>query len=80
MLYCAMHYKCMQLYAYILMNTSLDYRMSKKSEQFVFRTTEENHKYVVDLASSEDLTPSYVLNRMINYFREKGIDSPFAIK
>ena len=54
--------------------------MSKKSETFVFRTTEENHKYVTELAKLEDLTPSYVLNRMVNAFRERGIDSPFDIK
>ena len=54
--------------------------MSKKSEQFVFRTTEENHKFVMDLAKSEDLTPSYVLNRMIKHFRKQGIESPFDIK
>ena len=57
-----------------------DSKMSKKTEQFVFRTTEENHKYVMDLARAEDLTPSYVLNRMVKAFRERGIDSPFDIK
>ena len=58
----------------------LSFCMSKKSETFVFRTTEENHKYVTELAKLEDLTPSYVLNRMVNAFRERGIDSPFDIK
>ena len=57
-----------------------DSKMSKKSETFVFRTTEENHKYVMDLARAEDLTPSYVLNRMVKAFRERGVDSPFDIK
>ena len=54
--------------------------MDKKSVSITFRTTEKNDKFLKALASSEKLTPSYVLNRMIDCFREKGINSPFDIK
>ena len=54
--------------------------MDKKSVSITFRTTETNDNFLKELASSEDLTPSYVLHRMINHFRAKGIESPFDIK
>ena len=54
--------------------------MDKKSVSITFRTTESNDQFLKKLADAEDLTPSYVLNRMIKHFREKGIESPFDIK
>ena len=54
--------------------------MDKKSVSITFRTTEVNNEFLKDLSSADDLTPSYILNRMIKHFREKGIDSAFDIK
>ena len=49
----------------------LNYYM-KKTELFSFRTTEQNLNYLKLLADSDDRTPSYILNRMIDAFRERG--------
>ena len=54
--------------------------MDKKSESITFRTTEVNNNFLNEIASADDLTPSYILNRMIKHFREKGISSAFDIK
>ena len=54
--------------------------MDKKSVSITFRTTESSDKFLKKLADSEKLTPSYVLNRMIDSYKKKGIKSPFEIK
>ena len=52
----------------------LNYGM-KKTVHFSFRTTDENMDYLKQIASEDDRTPSYVLNKMIDYFRAKGSPS-----
>ena len=54
--------------------------MDKKSVSMTFRTTEKNDKFLKKIASVEKLTPSYVLNRMIDSWREKKIKNPMEIK
>ena len=54
--------------------------MDKKSVSMTFRTTEKNDKFLKKIASVEKLTPSYVLNRMIDMWREKNIKNPMDIK
>ena len=44
----------------------------KKTELFSFRTTEQNLNYLKLIAESDDRTPSYILNKMIDAFRERG--------
>ena len=44
----------------------------KKTELFSFRTTEQNMNYLKLIAESDDRTPSYILNKMIDAFRERG--------
>jgi predicted transcriptional regulator len=42
----------------------------KKTVHFSFRTTDENMDYLKQVANEGDRTPSYVLNKMIDYFRD----------
>ena len=44
----------------------------KKSELFSFRTTEQNLNYLKLLAGIDDRSQSYILNKMIDAFRERG--------
>ena len=44
----------------------------KKDKHFSFRTTEQNLNYLKLIAEFDDRTPSYVLNKMIDTFRERG--------
>ena len=44
----------------------------KKDKHFSFRTTEQNVNYLNLIAESDDRTPSYILNKMIDAFRERG--------
>jgi len=44
----------------------------KKTVHFSFRTTDENMDYLKQIASEDDRTPSYVLNKMIDYFRNSS--------
>ena len=37
-----------------------------------FRTTENNVNYLRHLAESDDRTPSYIINKMIDAFRKRG--------
>lgn len=46
--------------------------MMKKSEFFSFRTTPENIEYLKKIAKSDDRSLSWVLSKMVDYFREKG--------
>ena len=50
----------------------LNYCM-KKDKHFSFRTTEDNLNYLRQLGEFEDRTPSYILNRMIEAFRNRGV-------
>ena len=47
--------------------------MGKKDELISFRTTEDNLKYLKQLAESDERSVSYILNKMIQYFKESGI-------
>ena len=44
----------------------------KKDKHFSFRTTKENWDYIVALAKTDDRTPSYLLNKMIEVNRKRG--------
>lgn len=46
--------------------------MDKKDELISFRTTEDNLKYLKQLAESDERSVSYILNKMIQYFKESG--------
>jgi len=46
--------------------------MNKKDELISFRTTEDNLKYLKQLAESDERSVSYILNKMIHYFMESG--------
>ena len=50
----------------------LYYYMGKKDQLLSFRTTEGNHDYLKQLAESNERTVSYILNKMIDAFRERG--------
>ena len=54
--------------------------MPKKSEHIVFRTTEENLEYVKLLADSDDRTTAWILNKMIETFKDKGVKKASNIK
>ena len=47
----------------------------KKSELIAFRTTPENHKYLQELAEEDERSVSWILDKMIDYFRGKGSPS-----
>ena len=47
--------------------------MSKKTELLSFRTTLQNSKYVKKLAKDDERSLSFVLNKMIDSFRTKGV-------
>jgi len=47
--------------------------MDKKTELLSFRTTEDNLKYLKSLAEMDDRSLSYVLNKLIEMFRRKGV-------
>ena len=44
----------------------------KKTELFSFRTTEQNLNYIKLIAAGDDRSQSYILNKMIDAFRERG--------
>ena len=44
----------------------------KKSELIAFRTTSKNHKYLQDLAKEDERSVSWILDKMVRYFRSKG--------
>jgi len=62
---------CNMVYYNTRRTTLLTYNM-KKDKHFSFRTTEEDWNYIVQLAETDDRTPSYVLNKMIKAFRKRG--------
>ena len=49
----------------------LNYYM-KKIKHFSFRTTEQNLNYLRLIAKVDDRSQSYILNRMIDAFRNRG--------
>ena len=51
----------------------LNYTMDKKDELIAFRTTTGNLDYLKQLAESDERSVSYILNKMIEKFRERGI-------
>ena len=51
------------------------YYSMKKDKHFSFRTTEGNLNYLRQLADSDERTPSYILNKMIEAFRNRGVFS-----
>ena len=44
----------------------------KKSELIAFRTTPENHKYLQKLAKEDERSVSWILDKMVRYFSNKG--------
>ena len=51
----------------------------KKSELIAFRTTPKNHKYLQALAKEDERSVSWILDKMVRYFRNKG-DAKDAIR
>ena len=47
----------------------------KKTELFSFRTTDENLNYLKMIAETDDRSSSYILNKMIEAFRNRGVFS-----
>ena len=43
----------------------------KKSELIAFRTTPQNHKYLQALAKEDERSVSWILDKMVRYFRNK---------
>ena len=52
----------------------------KKNKHFSFRTTGQNLNYLKLIAESDDRTPSYILNKMIDAFRDRGCFAVEQIK
>ena len=44
----------------------------KKSELIAFRTTPKNHKYLQALAKEDERSVSWILDKMVRYFSNKG--------
>ena len=57
------------LYLYYIV---LLYLHMKKTELISFRTTRENVNYLKLIAETDDRTQSYILNKMIEAFRNRG--------
>ena len=66
---CKVRHSC----ALFIVNSSLSLAMSKKSEQITFRTTFENVEYLKVLQESDDRTQGWILNKMIEVLRDKGV-------
>ena len=48
------------------------YLFMKKIKHLSFRTTVQNMNYVKLIAEGDDRSQSYILNKMIDAFRERG--------
>ena len=48
------------------------YLYMKKIKHLSFRTTEQNLNYIKLIAAGDDRSQSYILNKMIDAFRERG--------
>ena len=57
------------LYSYYIV---LLYLHMKKTELISFRTTRENVNYLKLIAETDDRSQSYILNKMIEAFRNRG--------
>ena len=44
----------------------------KKIKHLSFRTTEQNLSYLKLIAEGDDRSQSYILNKMVDAFRERG--------
>ena len=53
--------------------------MSKK-KLLSFRTSEENDKYLRELMESDDRSMSYIISKMIDAFRTRGVEDTRDIK
>ena len=51
----------------------LNYTMDKKDELIAFRTTKGNLNYLKQLAESNERSVAYILNKMIQKCRERGV-------
>jgi len=54
--------------------------MDKKTDRLTFRMTEEYHDYLKQLGDSDDRSVAWVVNKMIAYFKNKGITDVRKIK
>ena len=54
--------------------------MDKKNERLTFRTTKANMYYLKKLGDSDERSASWVVNKMIEYFKNKGIKDIRKIK
>ena len=52
----------------------------KKDMTLSFRTTSENDEYLRLLAEEDDRSLSYILNKMVDTFRTKGVKKVSNIK
>ena len=44
-----------------------------KNKHISFRCTEDDWSWIIQIAESDDRTPSYILNKMIKVFRNRGV-------
>ena len=65
-----MHYIVIYILQYIV---KLNYTVDKKSELTSFRTTEGNMNYLKQLAESHERSVAFILNKMIQKCRERGV-------
>ena len=47
--------------------------MDKKTERLSFRTTDDSLEYLKKLGESDDRSISYVINKMVEHFKNKNI-------
>ena len=47
--------------------------MDKKTERLSFRTSEDSLEYLNQLGESDDRSISYVINKMVEHFKNKNI-------
>ena len=52
----------------------------KKDKLLSFRTTDKNDKYLRDLMDKTDRSMSYIISKMIDAFRGRGVDDDREIK
>ena len=52
----------------------------KKDKLLSFRTTTENDEYLRQLMATNDRSMSYIISKMIDAFRDRGVDDDRDIK
>ena len=52
----------------------------KKDKLLSFRTTQENDAYLRGLIKKTDRSMSYIISKMIDAFRDRGVDDDRDIK